>query len=113
MRLFFRLFKIVDNRLCISIIADYSLGKGAMILRVQLVEPLQNKLCMPLVLSKDNSFAQPVATCYFDAPLHEILQHNVYGRLIKHKLVECRRRNKLQHHIVFDKVVLVPFLILI
>ena len=113
MRLFFRLLKVIDNRPCISILADHPLGECAMILRVQLVEPFQDKLGMTLVLSKDNGFSQPVATGHFNPPLHQILQHNVHGRFIKHKFVECRRRNKLRHYVVLDKIVLIPLLVLI
>ena len=91
MRLFFRLLKVVDNRLGIGIVTDNPLGKRAVILRVQLVEPLQNKLCMTLVLGKDDGFPQAVSARHLNAPLHQILQHNVHCGFIEHKLVELFR----------------------
>ena len=73
MRGFIRLFKVVDHGLRIAVVANDPLGKFAAILRVEFIEPLQNKLGVTLVLSKYDRFTEPVAALHLNTPLHQIL----------------------------------------
>ena len=70
LRFLFRLLEIVDNSLRVGVVADDALGEGSAVLRVELVESLQNELGVALVLREDNGFAQTVAAFDFDAAFH-------------------------------------------
>src|SRR5699024_6312904 len=91
----------------------YTLGKRAMVLRVEFIEPLQNEFGVAFILCKDNGFTQPVAARHLDATLHQVLQHDVNGRLVEHEFVEVGGGNKVRQLTIFNEVVLIPFLVLI
>ena len=112
-RLFFRLLEVVNDGLCIGVVADDPLGKGAVVLGIELIEPLQNKLRMALVLDKDDGFPQPVTARHFYAPLHQVLEHNVHRCLVEYELIERRRGDEVRHHAVLHEILLIPLLVLV
>ena len=71
-----RLFEIVNDGLCIGIVADHPLDESRVLglqLRVELAKAFPDKLRMALVLGKDDGLADAVAACRLDAPFHQIL----------------------------------------
>ena len=111
MRFLFRYFKIINHSLRIGVLADNPLRKAA-VLGIELVKALQDKLCMTLVLRKDDGFTQTVTACHLDAALHQILKDGVHRCLIKHKLIELCRWDKIRKAaVIFNKVILVTFLV--
>ena len=110
-RLPLRHLEIVNDRLCICVVADHALGKGSAVLRVQLIKTLQNKLRMTLILGKNNGLPKAVATRHADPPLHEILKYKIHRGLVKYKPVKLFRGNKFGHQPVLKKIILIPFLI--
>ena len=104
--------KIADECPCISIVADYASTEFAVILiRIQLVKALYNEVRMPFILCKNDRLAQPVTAVRFDPTLHQILQHLIHRLLIKDKVIQRRRRNKVRNETVLYKIILVAFLI--
>ena len=84
-----------------------------MILGIELVEPFQNELGMAFVLGKDNGLADAVAARHLDATIHQILQDNIHGGFVEHKLVELGRGDKVRQQVILDKILLVPFFVLV
>ena len=105
-------FKVVNDGLGIGVVTHHPLGKGAVVLGVELIEPLDDKLRMAFVLGKDDGFAQTVPARHMDAPLHEVLEHRVHGDLVEYELIQCRRGDEVGHVPVLVKVLLVPLLVL-
>ena len=107
-----RFLKIADDRPRVGIITDHTLAEFSIIhIRVQFSKALYDELRMPLVLRKDDRFTQPVTAVRFDPTLHQILQYQIHGLLIKNKIIQCCRRNKVRNETVLYKIILVAFLI--
>ena len=109
----FRLLEIVNDLLGIAVLTDHPLGKGSMVLGIELIEPIQDKLGMALVLGEDDGLAQPVAACHFDAPLHQVLKYQVHRSLIEDELIELFRGDILRHGAILGEIRLIAFFILI
>ena len=69
-RFLVRHLEIVNKGLRVCIVADHALGESSVILGVQLIEALQNELCMALVLGEDDGFSQSVASGHANTALH-------------------------------------------
>ena len=70
------LLEIVNDGLCIGVVADHPLDESRVLglqLRVELAKAFPDKLRMALVLGKDDGLADAVAACRLDAPFHQIL----------------------------------------
>ena len=113
MRRFLRLLEVVNDRLRVCIVADNTLCKCTTVFGVQLIKPLQNELRVALVLGEDDGFTQSVTASNTDAALHQILKHRVNGCLVENEFVQLCRRNEVRHQTVLNKVLFIPFLVLI
>ena len=68
---------------------------------------------MALVLGENDGFTQSDTASNTDAALHQILKHRVNGCLVENEFVQLCRRNEVGHQTVFNKVLFIPFLVLI
>ena len=112
MRFFFRLLEIVDDGLGVGVVANHPLSEAAPVLGVQLIETLQNKLRVALVLGKQDGFPQTVAARHLDAPIHQVLQHDVHGGFVEHKFIEGSGGDKVRQLTVLDEIILISLFVL-
>ena len=110
-----RLFEVVNDGLCIGVIADHPLDESRVLglqLRVELAEAFPDKLRVALVLGKDDGLADAVAARRLDAPFHQVLQHRVHGVGVEDELIQLFGRDEGGQGVVLGKIVLVASLIL-
>ena len=91
------MFEVVNDGLCIGVVADHPLDESRVLglqLRVELAKAFPDKLRVALVLGKDDGLADAVTTRRLDAPLHQVLQHRVHGVGVEDELIQLFGRDK-------------------
>ena len=110
-----RLLEVVNDGLCIGVVADHPLDESRVLglqLRVELAKAFPDKLRVALVLGKDDGLADAVAARRLDAPFHQVLQHRVHGVGVEDELVQLFGWDEGGQGVVLGKIVLVAGLIL-